>query len=382
MPSSPWSSRSLAVLLVAGGAAGVMAGPAAASTPVVGPYVSLGAGIDFEQNETVTAVPGLEPSRTRHFDQPGFSGEVSVGYGLGNGLRVELEGNYLNDHIRKISFPGDEIRRAGGYQQQYGGFANVLYDIPVSLLFTPYVGLGVGGQVLEFDNINSSTPGFQLPSRGGSNRIDSFAYQAIAGMSLPVPFIRGLALTAEYRFIGLPDPLQSVPVNVTAFGPQGETESKGRQRIGNVFHHSILFGLRYAFDATPPPPPAPLAPPAPAPAEARTYMVFFDWDRSELTSRALEIVAGAAQASTHVQTTRIEVNGYTDSSSIHGGARGARYNEGLSVRRATSVKLELIRDGVPAAAIDIHGYGDTHPLVATGLNTREPQNRRVEIILN
>ena len=110
--------------------------------------------------------------------------------------------------------------------------------------------------------------------------------------------------------------------------------------------------------------------------------MFFDWDRSELTARAREIVAQAAQASTHVQTTRIEVNGYTDTSSIHGGARGARYNQGLSIRRATSVKAELIRDGVPGTAIDIHGYGETRPLVAPGPNPRAPQNRRVEISLH
>ena len=78
--------------------------------------------------------------------------------------------------------------------------------------------------------------------------------------------------------------------------------------------------------------------------------MFFDRDRSVLTPRAREIVAQAAQASTHVQTTRIEAGGYTDTSSIHGGARGARYNQGLSIRCAQSVKAELIRDGVPGSA--------------------------------
>ena len=52
------------------------------------------------------------------------------------------------------------------------------------------------------------------------------------------------------------------------------------------------------------------------------------------------------------------------------------------MRRAQSVKAELIRDGVPATAIDTQGFGETHPLVPTGPNTREPQNRRVEIILH
>ena len=87
------------------------------------------------------------------------------------------------------------------------------------------------------------------------------------------------------------------------------------------------------------------------------------------------MIAEAAQNSTRVQVTRIEVNGYTDTSGT------PQYNQGLSVRRARSVQAELIRDGVPANAIDIHGYGETHLLVPTGPGIREPQNRRVEIIL-
>jgi outer membrane protein OmpA-like peptidoglycan-associated protein len=35
-------------------------------------------------------------------------------------------------------------------------------------------------------------------------------------------------------------------------------------------------------------------------------------------------------------------------------------NEGLSVRRARAVQAELIKDGVPPAAITIQGFGDTH----------------------
>ena len=61
-----------------------------------------------------------------------------------------------------------------------------------------------------------------------------------------------------------------------------------------------------------PPAPAPMA--APAPAPARSYLVFFDWDKATLTDRARQIVKQAANNSTHVQYTRIEVNGYTDTS--------------------------------------------------------------------
>ena len=115
----------------------------------------------------------------------------------------------------------------------------------------------------------------------------------------------------------------------------------------------------------------------PVPPEVtRTYLVFFDWDRADLSARARQIVAEAAAASTKVQTTRIDVNGYTDLSGT------TAYNQRLSLRRAQSVEAELVRDGVPQGEISIHGYGESNPLVPTGKGVREPQNRRVEIILH
>jgi iron complex outermembrane receptor protein len=138
--------------------------------------------------------------------------------------------------------------------------------------------------------------------------------------------------------------------------------------------------LRYKFGLPPAPlPPAPPESEAPAPAPqvapVRTYLVFFDWDRADLTARARQIVATAAEASTRVQTTRIEVDGYTDLSGT------VPYNQKLSVRRAESVQAELVRDGVPSSEITIHGYGESDPLVPTAPGVREPQNRRVEIVL-
>jgi len=40
-----------------------------------------------------------------------------------------------------------------------------------------------------------------------------------------------------------------------------------------------------------------------------------------------------------------------------------------------------VRNGVPRNAITIQGFGETNLLVPTGPNVREPQNRRVEIII-
>ncbi|HEY0910457.1 MAG TPA: autotransporter outer membrane beta-barrel domain-containing protein, partial [Bradyrhizobium sp.] len=134
-------------------------------------------------------------------------------------------------------------------------------------------------------------------------------------------------------------------------------------------------GLRYAFGAPPPPVIGPMiVAPTPAPPLARTYMVFFDWDRASLSETARQILAQAAANAGKMSLTRIVVDGYADTTGTF------RYNQRLSLRRAKSVSAELVRDGVPQSEISMHGYGDTHLLVPTGPNVRNARNRRVEII--
>jgi outer membrane protein OmpA-like peptidoglycan-associated protein len=147
-------------------------------------------------------------------------------------------------------------------------------------------------------------------------------------------------------------------------------------KLGSEGNESAVIGFTYEFASPPPPPPSPpLPPPPPSVTAARTYLVFFDWDRADLSARARQIVAEAAQASTK-GTTKIQVNGYTDLSGT------ASYNQKLSVRRAESVEAELVKDGVPQGEIAIQGFGESNPLVPTAKGVREPQNRRVEIILD
>jgi outer membrane protein OmpA-like peptidoglycan-associated protein len=351
------------------GAAAAPSIAAAQVVPVVGPYVSLGVGADFLQNEQFKPSNGVFPAPRAYRFDVGPAGNLAVGFGLGNGFRVEVEGDYAYNHVRGVTY--SQALRAGGYQQQYGGFGNVYYDIPMSfgLPISPYLGAGVGYRELELDGIQSTLPGHAGPP-GPYDRNGSFAYQGIAGMAVPMGF-PGLSLTAEYRFIGMTSPSAYYRGFSDTYGPL-------YAKVSNTFNHEALIGIRFAFGAPPPPPPpAPAAPQeaAPAPAPSRTYLVFFDWDRADLTARARQIIGDAAQASTHVQTTRIEVNGYTDLSGT------AKYNMGLSIRRADAVAAELVRDGVSRSEIFTQGFGEEHPLVPTAQGVREPQNRRVEIIL-
>jgi outer membrane protein OmpA-like peptidoglycan-associated protein len=193
----------------------------------------------------------------------------------------------------------------------------------------------------------------------------------MAGLSFPIPNMPGLSATAEYRFMNILGGEKFAGSLATAGGTVPATI-----KLGNQFNHSLMLGIRYAFYVPPPPaPPAPAAEAVPAAAPARSYLVFFDWDKATLTDRARQIVKEAAESSTRVQYTRIEVNGYTDTSGT------PHYNQRLSVRRAQAVAAELVKDGVPRNAIAITGFGETHLLVPTGPGVREAQNRRVEIII-
>jgi outer membrane protein OmpA-like peptidoglycan-associated protein len=383
-------------------AATVLATPFAASAqPVTGLYVGAGVGVNITQKESINGaalgvpalVDGFVTTNGNIKGSTGFAGVLSVGWGFGNGLRAEVEGNYRNN-----SSGGFQNSIATGFgvgggtrEQKYGGMVNVLYDFNgISPWFVPYLGAGVGYVAINEDWHTFNNFGFTVPAgvlaptaqtfapggvrTSGQSTEGGFAYQAIVGAAMPLPMIMpGLAATLEYRFFGTSGNRSYDGQAVATSTTGGIFGSPAAIRVGPSYNHSILVGLRYNFGVAPPPPPPPAAVPAQAPA--RSYLVFFDWDKATLTDRARQIIREAADNSTHVQYTRIEVNGYTDTSGT------PRYNQGLSVRRARAVQAELVKDGVPANAITIQGFGDTHLLVPTGPGVREPQNRRVEIII-
>ncbi len=344
--------------------------------PISGLYVGFGAGGNYLQQERVQASPGLGLAPKRLSTQIGGVGVGSVGYAFGNGLRIELEGDVRHNRVRQLTgfVNGSGPTASGGDQFAYGGMVNALFDMDIGYNWIyPYFGMGAGVMATQMDGLHAY--GTQNNLRlGVSGWSTNFAYQGIFGLGFPLAAVPGLSLTAEYRFLGVLDAPGFHGADNIASGP-GRGGRTGNFNISSDYNHSFLMGVRYAFDtAPPPPPPAPVVPQVQA-APARTYLVFFDWDRADLTDRARQIIAEAAQASTHVQYTRIEVQGNADRSGT------PAYNQRLSLRRAQTVAAELVRQGVPRTAIDIQAFGDTRPLVPTAPGVREPQNRRVAIIL-
>ncbi|MBN9510985.1 MAG: OmpA family protein [Alphaproteobacteria bacterium] len=352
-------------------AASILALPTAAlAQPVDGFYVGAGIGYDYQLNTDVKQLTfrgqSRDVSNTNLQSNPGGPlGMVNVGYGFGNGLRVELEGFYYYQTLKVAS--GTSGLSGKSHSNNYGGFVNALYDFDVGVPWVfPYVGIGVGYMATSLTGLNINAANLGVNTTLDTSTVGSVAAQAIVGAAFPIPQVPGLSGTVDIRYFTT---LQDQKFKGNAASGDPYTIKVGV--IGNV---AGVLGLRYQL-YTPPPPPPPAPAPTPVAAPSRTYLVFFDWDKYNLTDRARQIIAEAAQNSTRVQYTRIEVNGYTDLSGTK------EYNQKLSVRRAQAVAAELVKDGVPANAITAQGFGESNPLVPTAQGVREPQNRRVEIII-
>ncbi len=263
----------------------------------------------------------------------GWSAGGKVGYDF-VGPRLELEAGY-GQIPTSANIPGTAINGKVG---QLTVMANLLYDFMPTSVITPCIGAGAG---VAFVDSNSSL---------GSTQ---FAYQAMLGVVYNVN--EQLRFMVKGWYLGTTSPSVYTPFGNVSFQNQNILALAGVQ-------------FKFAAPAAAPPPPAPVvAPPS--------FMVFFDWDRSNLSAQALNTIKQAAGAYKAKGNARITATGHTDTSDTEA------YNMALSLRRANAVKDALVREGVPATAIAVVGRGEQGLLVQTGPNVREPQNRRVEIVI-
>jgi outer membrane protein OmpA-like peptidoglycan-associated protein len=337
---------------------------------VSGPYIAGGIGANMLQDTTLNgSVNNAAGTKIENEFEIGYVGVLSLGWGFGNGLRAEIEGNYRSNDVSDTKVGGSSVQGTAsgtGTAVSYGAMANILYDFNIGSSLgglTPYIGVGAGYIWHDYQDVGARRSTGERAVYNGDT--GAFGYQAILGAALPITSVPGLAVTAEYRFMGTLGHDINGTGNITSGA--GASQTRLNSDIDN-FNHSLLVGLRYAFNAAPA-----VAAAAPV-AAARTFLVFFDWSKADLTDRARQIIGEAATARGQ-GVTRIEVNGFTDRSGSD------RFNQGLSERRANAVAAELVRRGVPRNEIVTRGFGEANNLVPTADGVREPQNRRVEIIL-
>ena len=304
-------------------------------------------------------------TRTAEFDT-GWNGFATVGYAWGSHFRTELEAGYRDNNLdRYLNNLGAPITTAKGSLWEASAMANFIYDLPL----TDNIGLSLGaGAGADFADLTLTNPVAALGTSDAGNW--NFAYQGIAGMNYALG--RNTSLVLNYRYMRVQEPDFRL---LYGAGPRNVAASE------DMVKHAATIGLRYAFGAAAEPmAPAPsyVPPPVPATPNAppKQFIVFFGYNKYNLTPEALRVISEAVTAAKHDGTASILVTGHTDTMGT------PAYNQRLSMRRSNTVKAEMVRQGIPTGAITTSGRGENELLVQTADNVKEPQNRRATIDLN
>lgn len=288
----------------------------------------------------------------------GWMVQGQVGYGFGP-WKLEGELSYRSSGINKVggaSGSGDTTALAP--------MINGIYEFLPQSKWHPFVGVGIGAALVDAGTVKQNN----VNAYKGDDW--QFAYQGFTGVGFDVS--KNVELKGQYRYFSTLD-YDTKAVSNNA-------------KLSSEYHdHALLFGVTYKFGAAaapaPAPAPMPVAAPAPMPAPkpapqvAKNYMVFFDFDKALVTPEASRVIQQAAAAAKSNASTRIDLTGHTDL------AGSDKYNMALSLKRANAVKAQLVSQGVPADQIVVVAKGKSAPLVVTPDGVREPQNRRVEIVL-
>lgn len=386
--------RMKTLVLASSAAAAMVLSAGAASAEPNGWYGAIDAGFKFDHD--IKAESSTTGASWDYEVNQGWAAFARMGYRFNPNWRVELEGGYRSGDVGKVrAVSGTQglcnlTPATGGCFSPEGDIesttlmANVIYDFGSSAWgVRPFVGLGAGVNRVKTDLV-----GNLRANRAAAFTVDDtstkFAAQAIAGLSYAVGDRANIDLT--YRYLTGDSSFDSATVGTGVGATNFGTWDGDYNKV-----HTVTLGLRYSFgaeDAPPPPPPPPPAPtpvtppppppapPAPAKPAPRQFVVYFDWDRSDLTAEARSVVTQAANYAKSGAPTRVLVVGYTDTSG------SAAYNLGLSNRRSRTVADALVAQGVNGGVIALDGKGETNLAKPTADGVREPLNRRATVDIN
>ncbi len=328
-------------------------------------YVGLEGGANWVADNNVTFIgtfpttPFSASTRANMSFDTGWAVLATVGYGFGQHWRIEGEAGYRSNKIASAVTPSGSPIVSDGDLREMTLMANILYDIPITSRFMFTLGVGAGA---DYANLETSGP-FE-------DKDWFFAYQGEAGFSYALTSRTDLML--NYRYLRVVDPSFHDTI-----GPVNATIA-----MDDIQKHTVTLGLRYALwaqeeevqVAPPPPPPPPPAPPPPPPTTH--FIIFFGFNKCNITAEADGVLSEAAQAAKSMGSAAISIVGHTDTSG------SPRYNQKLSECRSNAAKTNLVGKGIPDGAISASGKGETELMVQTGDGVKEPQNRRATVDLH
>jgi OmpA-OmpF porin, OOP family len=318
---------------------------------------------------------GILPAAGSVDHKIGYDVDGIIGYDFG-AFRMEAEVGYKQAQVDAYTSStttrvgtgfapatARTFKGAAGQTSALSFMLNGLLDFGDDDGLNGFVGGGAGVARVKHSNYSISSAGNFLDDSD-----TGFAYQALAGIRAPLT--DNIDVGLKYRFFNV-DGVDTVDL-------------LGRANRGRFRSHSILGSFIYNFGekaepmAPPPPAPAPEpAPPPPPPAAAvctpGPYIVFFEWDKSDITPEAGSILDNAVTAYGDCGQAQVMLAGHADKSGT------PKYNLGLSQRRNDSVQAYLTSKGIPGGVITTKAFGEGAPRVETADGVRELQNRRVEI---
>ena len=290
-------------------------------------------------------------------------GLAAVGYAYrDSGWRTEFEGGYRHNELKRIVNAAGVASPATGDFDQYSAMMNFLYDFNTSGRLSMTIGGGVGA---VYANLDATSLGAPTPIVQDGDV--SLAFQAIAGLNYQMA--SWLDLVLNYRYLYVTD-VKFADETIVA-------PSVAHVDADKLTQHTLTMGFRFgghaeealAAPVTSAPPPLP-------PQIARQYVIYFGFNKCNITADADQVLGEAATAARELGTVAIRIVGHTDT------VGSQRTNQRLSECRANAAKSNLVGRGVPAGSISATGAGETQLVIQTGDGMKEPQNRRATIDLN
>lgn len=315
-----------------------------------------GGGNYIHDVEVGTFTPPAFPTDSTVSAEIGWAGLASVGYAYTNGWRVEVEGGYRYNALESLVTGGGLVTPMTGDLSQYTLMANFMYDFPSRGPVTFSLGAGVGADWGRIDTASLGTP-------LSSDNV-SLAFQGIAGLS--VRMASWVDLVLNYRFL-----------YVTGFEFEEPLVAPNVFNVNTdaISQHTVTMGLRFGSHKEEAPAYVASAPPPAPPPPARQYVIYFGFNKCNITADADTVLSDAAQSAKQLGSVTIKIVGHTDT------VGSQRANQRLSECRAGAAKANLVMKGISASSISATGAGETQLVVDTGDGVKEPQNRRATIDL-